>query len=135
MIAFEGSAYCERHEYDAHKEARVMPDNLAMDEIYILMLAIRSRKRDQQAAKMPSQVFDITTGENGLHEVHFAILDDDGHADFNEEIIFVDGFWQDTYDWVVSGDQLISGYFIGQSDGIDDEFRLLSKELTLTNVA
>ena len=132
--------YCSLKDYEAEKTSRLMPEDLAMGELYVLMVALsktEKRKREHGrrtrrhvasiACRELCEVYDVEKTDSGLYRVEFNIVDEDGDVVWEESGgEFTDGFWTG----IEPGDNLgyddepvISGYLQGYNDPLDAEIR------------
>jgi hypothetical protein len=84
--------YCPVEEYTAFEEHRRLEAEFQVDELYMMMFSLKSRKEHQQAAKKPSRVTDIEQRESGLYLVKMTILNTDLRDDCETEAVFRDGY-------------------------------------------
>lgn len=88
------SGFCPVEEYTAFEEQRCMEGEFQVDELYMMMFALKSRKQHQQAAKKPSRVTDLERRDSGLYLVRMTILNDDLRPDCETKAMFRDGYRQ-----------------------------------------
>jgi hypothetical protein len=129
MKYFEGGGFCPLEEYRASEDDRLMPPELVIDELYMLMMAIRNGAPDQQAIKKISKVPSRENAEEDLHRVKFNILDDDLRCEVQVTGQFRDGYWIDSASKITIAKRPVeNGYFRSCSDAMDRGLRLLIED-------
>lgn len=71
------SGFCTVEEYTAFEEHRCLESEFQVDELYMMMFALKSRRSYEQAAKKPSRITEIEQRDSGLYLVKMTILNDD----------------------------------------------------------
>lgn len=127
MGYFEAANYCERREYTEGEPKRLMPESLYIDELYMLMVALKARRDSQQAVKFPSRVLQVGKGDDGLHRVKFDVLNVDLQRFITLDGTFVDGYWSRGIGIVrIDGVRAQSAYFRGYGDDLDGELQQIA---------
>ena len=140
MSYLESSSWCKRHEYETNKSNRIMPASLYIDELYTLMLAVRNSDAKRQAARKPAKVIKIEETESGLHQVTFAVLNDDLQVEAQTFGKLPDGMWADAAGKLRVGSPdewhpVIGGYFKNAEGGLDDEWQRFAAGLEIGELA
>lgn len=121
MIAFESGGYCDIKEYKRDEKSRLTPDTLYVDEVYMLMMIMRTAQQSKQAAKQPSRIQNVEPQESGLYTVRFQALNSDLQLAEELEVAFNnDGYWvSPLYGPELEDCPVKSGYFKGYADDFD----------------
>ncbi len=129
--------YCSMQEYKIGQADRLMPEELILNELYLLMVAVEKipnyklhgrRQRNcaaMLACKELCEVYEIEKDDSGLYAVGFHVVDED------REIIwggtggkFGNGYWNEMEpgeDLGIDGEVVVAGYLQGLPESLDDE--------------
>lgn len=136
MSYMESSSFCDRSEYVRFEQNRLQANDLYIDELYTLMLAIKSNDRAKQAAKKPARIIELAKPEPGIQIVKFAILSDDFDVQATGQSELPNGYWAEAPSMVrIDKLPVINAYFKNYENGIDDEWQRISSSLELGNLA
>lgn len=129
MSYIEEANYCTLQEYETNKSTRLMPDELVIDDIYVLMMAVKNQKREI-AVKWPSTVLEIDPLNSGAHLIRFALLDQDLGKFATCTGKFDSGYWVDSPNTTVpSNIKFREGYFKSLAGEWDDDLTRLLQSL------
>lgn len=68
---------CSLAEYKYYESERVLEEDLSVDGLYLIMLALKARTLRHEAFKVPGLVADVNQDHSGLYRIRFNLLDDD----------------------------------------------------------
>lgn len=122
--------FCTVEEYTAFEEQRCTEEEFQIDELYMMMFALKSRKINQQAAKMPSRITDVERQDAGLYLVKMTLLTSDLHPDCDTKALFRDGYRlkKGSPKLKVGGNIVKTAYMKTYSGALDNELQSIIEE-------
>ncbi len=134
MGYFEAGGFCNLQEYVNGEQERLQAADLIIDELYVLMLALKSKDPRTQALQKPSRILKVKKHASGLAEIKFNILDADLQTQVTTDGAFEGGYWLDARDKIIIDGSLHahSGYFKGYNDDMDRGLMEITDQLSLS---
>lgn len=134
MKAFEAGGFCAPHEYTKTEGDRLPISSIDINEVYMLMFALKSQNPQKQAAKWPARVHKIAPYESDLRSLGIVLLDADLKEAATTDAIFrPDGLW--VSELGVQDSKVRSAYFRSYEDDMDWELLSLSNSLQVVHVS
>lgn len=131
-MSYLENGYCDVQEYNKGQNARLEPNELFVDELYLLMIALNTSDPAHQALKKPTRVLDTRPTGNGLYYVRLVVLNSDLQEELETIGVFESGYWRDAPDKICFGnDSPKTGYLKGYEDDFDLEFERLKTDLLI----
>lgn len=133
MSYVEGVGFCDPSEYQTGKNTRLMPEELYVDEVYLLMAALDYQTREI-TVRWPSQILEVDAIKAGRHLVRFTLLDDTlqpymtktGKSGTTRTGVFIDGLWVEIDTHANPRNlRITEGYFKGFTNDWDDDLKHL----------
>ena len=94
-MSYLESVFCDPKEYDAKREKRITEESLTVNEIYMVMMLLKSEVENRQAAKIPAKFLAAEQIASGLYSVKLGILKVDLTPNFDKKMSSFDGFMTD----------------------------------------
>lgn len=132
MHYFEAPDYCDRSEYHRGEPERLHGHELMVDELYTMMMAIRSIEEGRRAAKCPVRLNELDGRPGDMFKMTFEILDHDMRAVHRVDGTHTDGYVYTRARLVMSGRPIVAAYFKRYDDGLSPGDRAALESLTMS---
>lgn len=141
MSYFEEFGFCPIQEYEAWEPYRVSPDDILVDEKYIVMMQLQRQLQNHRAIRVPTRAKKVEKISDGVHVVKFKLeIDALKETSANVESEMRNDYMSTIVSSTTRGPIVFKGvpvrqaYFRGHLDkpsGPDDELRrMLDQEVS-----